>query len=166
MLIPLPLVVWAHKVNDRDWSEQSYHKLYEITTAQEMWECINTMYEFIEQLMFFVMVDGAIPRWEHESNKNGGYFSVRVDAKNTRAVFETMMCRMVSNTFLREGMSHDDSRVVGLSTSNKGKFSIIKAWMSTCDVTDANAVAIDGVQRSMIRFTPHVGKACGGGERV
>lgn len=160
-LLPIKLVIWAHKNNDPDWSPKSYHKLHEVLTVQEMWACINTMYEFIDELMFFVMIDDAVPRWEHESNVNGGYFSARVDAKNTRAVFETMVCRMVSNTFIRDVAMHVDCKVVGLSTSNKGRFGIIKAWMNSCAVTDSNDVVIDGVPRSMIRFTPHLGKCCG-----
>ena len=162
-MLPLPtkLVVWAHKSNDADWSEDSYHRLHEVTTAQDMWGCLRVMHDFMDELMFFVMVGDAVPRWEHESNVRGGYYSVRADAKNIRQVLESIVCKMVAGVLIRADNAAD--AVAGVSTSSKGKFSIIKTWMTNCDVTDSAALAIDGGARNTVRFTPHIGKSTGDG---
>ena len=73
--MPFGLLVWAHKTNDSDWSDASYTRLYEINTVEQFWGCVKVMQDFMEELMFFVMLNDAVPRWEHESNRHGGYFS-------------------------------------------------------------------------------------------
>ena len=154
VLMPFSLVVWAHKTNDTDWSDTSYARLYEIRTIEEFWGCVKVMQDFMEELMFFVMVNDAVPRWEHESNRNGGYFSVRIENKGMKQTFENIVCKMLCGTLVR----NDNAELIGISTSSKGKFGILKAWMRTCDMTDSKMIAIDGVPKNSIRFTPHVGK--------
>ena len=152
--MPFGLVVWAHKTNDSDWSDASYTRLYEINTVEQFWGCVKVMQDFMEELMFFVMLNDAVPRWEHESNRHGGYFSVRVENKCMKQAFESLLCKMVCGSLMR----NEDSTLVGISTSSKGKFGILKAWMRTCCVTDNKMIAIDGVPKNSVRFTPHTGK--------
>ena len=170
--LPLRFAVWGHKANDTDWSEGSYVRLGEVATIEDFWGAVMVMQDFLDEMMFFMMVEGAVPRWEHESNRDGGYFSVRVDTKGIKATLENMACKLVSGTLLRgasmaptggaDAADRPSSQVVGLSTSSKGKFGIIKAWMRTCEVTNGSALAIDGAAKNTVRFTPHVGKSCGG----
>lgn len=158
----MTLVVWAHKSNDTNWDHDSYFRLHEVETVKEFWGSVRVMNDFLGEMMFFVMVEDGVPRWEHEDNKLGGYWSVRVDGKHVQQVFENILCKVATGTLIRDVGADLDTEIVGVSTSMKGKFGILKIWMKTCDLKDPHAIAIDGPARNTLRFTQHLGKDLGG----
>jgi hypothetical protein len=70
-------VLWFHKVNDSNWSIDSYSKVFEINTYKDLLFILKEL-DNISSGMFFLMKKGIVPIFEDENNVNGGYWSVRV----------------------------------------------------------------------------------------
>lgn len=82
--------------------------------------------------MFFFMRDGYRPLWDSPENYKGGAWSKKVDANDTYNVFIDSMVNCIANTFLTK----NKEALVGVTTSPKGQFHIIKVWNTTTNVTD------------------------------
>ena len=63
-------VLWFHKVNDNNWSIESYLKVFELNTYYDILFILKEL-ENITSGMFFLMKDGIIPIFEDKNNING-----------------------------------------------------------------------------------------------
>ena len=74
-------VLWFHKINDNTWSLESYQRLCEVETYNDLVFVMNTL-KNITAGMFFFMKDGINPVFEDVNNMNGGYWSLRINKKD------------------------------------------------------------------------------------
>jgi hypothetical protein len=120
-------VLWFHKVNDNNWSLDSYSKVFEIKTYFDILFILNEI-KNISSGMFFIMKDGISPIYEDSKNINGGYWSMRITKKDSFEIWEKIIYFMCIDT-----ITIDDKyeiNINGLSISPKINNCIFKIWTS------------------------------------
>jgi hypothetical protein len=123
-------VLWFHKVNDNNWSLESYQKVLEIKTYYDILFIIREL-DNITAGMFFLMKDGIIPVFEDENNVNGGYWSLRITKKDAYEYWKKIIYYLCIDmlTIIPE---HEE-KINGISISPKINNCIFKIWTSDYD---------------------------------
>lgn len=120
-------VLWFHKVNDNNWSIDSYIKVYEIQTYYDLLYVLK-MIENITSGMFFLMKKDIIPIFEDIHNINGGYWSLRITKKDSFEYWQKILYYMCVEN-LSTNKKHE-SKINGVSISPKINNCIFKIWTS------------------------------------
>ena len=120
-------VLWFHKVNDSNWSIDSYSKVFEINTYNDLLFILKEL-ENISSGMFFLMNKGIIPIFEDIHNVNGGYWSVRVAKKDAYSFWEKIVYYLCIDCITID--SNDEEKINGISISPKINNCIFKIWNS------------------------------------
>ena len=122
--------LWFHKVNDNNWSLDSYLKVFDIKTYYDFLFILKDL-ENITSGMFFLMKDGIIPIFEDEKNINGGYWSLRITKKDTFEYWEKILYYIcIENITINDEY---ESKINGISISPKINNCIFKIWTSNFD---------------------------------
>ena len=74
--------LWYHELNSDNWTIESYKMIMEIKTYNDICFMLNR-YENINCGMFFLMKENIKPIFEDEKNIKGGYWSLRINKKET-----------------------------------------------------------------------------------
>lgn len=120
-------VIWFHKVNDNNWTLESYSKVFELETYYDILYIINEL-KNITSGMFFLMKDGIIPIFEDEKNMKGGYWSMRITKKEAIDYWEKMIYYLcIDNICINDNY---EQMINGLSISPKINNCIFKIWTS------------------------------------
>jgi hypothetical protein len=120
-------VLWFHKVNDNNWSIESYVKIYEIRTYYDFLFIIKRI-ENITSGMFFLMKKGIVPIFEDENNINGGYWSLRINKKDSMDYWKRILYYIcIESLCIKE---EHENKINGLSISPKINNCIFKIWTS------------------------------------
>ena len=120
-------VLWFHKVNDNNWSIESYTKIYEINTYYDILFVIKEI-DNITSGMFFLMKEGIVPIFEDIHNINGGYWSLRISKKDSMEYWEKLLYYIcVDNITNNENY---ETKINGMSVSPKINNCIFKVWNS------------------------------------
>ena len=120
-------VIWFHKVNDNNWTLESYSKVFELETYYDILYIINELKNMTSG-MFFLMKDGIIPIFEDEKNMNGGYWSMRITKKEAVDYWEKMIYYLcIDNICINDDY---EQMINGLSISPKINNCIFKIWTS------------------------------------
>ena len=125
--------VWYHNPFDKNWSLNSYNKLYEFNTLNGFWDLYKTWDTYLPKIydgMFFLMrkIDNDIiyPLWEDKHNRNGGFWSFKVDKELSKQIWLDLSVYLISENLC---LNKDDSLLInGISISPKKNFCIIKIW--------------------------------------
>jgi translation initiation factor 4E len=117
-------VLWFHKVNDNNWSIESYSKIFEINTYFDILFVVKEI-ENITSGMFFLMKEGVSPIFEDANNVNGGYWSMRITKKDAFTFWEKIIYNLCLET-----ITNNDSLINGISVSPKINNCIFKIWNS------------------------------------
>ena len=120
-------VLWFHKVNDNNWTLESYSKVFELETYYDILFIINEL-KNITSGMFFLMKDGIIPIFEDEKNINGGYWSLRITKKDAFDYWEKMIYYLCIDDICLD--ANHEIMINGLSISPKINNCIFKIWTS------------------------------------
>ena len=120
-------VLWFHKVNDNNWSLESYTKVYEIVTYYDILFIIKTI-DNITSGMFFIMKEGIRPIFEDNHNINGGYWSLRISKKDSMDYWEKLLYYICIGN-ITNNEKHED-KINGMSVSPKINNCIFKVWNS------------------------------------
>jgi hypothetical protein len=120
-------VLWFHKVNDNNWSVESYTKVYEINTYYDILFIIKEI-DNITSGMFFIMKEGIIPIFEDENNINGGYWSLRISKKDSIDCWEKLLYYICVDNITID-VNHE-TKINGMSVSPKINNCIFKIWNS------------------------------------
>jgi hypothetical protein len=139
-------VVWYHDPQDKNWTLNSYKKLYEFNDLEGFWDLYkewNNVLPNIYDGMFFLMrkVNNSIiyPLWEDKHNKNGGFWSFKISKEQAEAIWLELSVFLVSESLCR---SEENSSIInGISISPKKNFCIIKIWNNNktkCDTAIIN----------------------------
>lgn len=123
-------VLWFHKVNDNNWSLESYQKVLEIKTYYDILFIIKEL-DNITAGMFFLMKDGIIPVFEDENNIKGGYWSLRITKKDAYEYWKKIIYYLCIN-MLTVAPEHEE-KINGISISPKINNCIFKIWTSDYD---------------------------------
>jgi len=123
-------VLWFHKVNDNNWSLESYQKVIEIKTYYDVLFIIKEL-DNITAGMFFLMKDGIIPVFEDENNINGGYWSLRITKKDAYEYWKKIIYYLCID-MLTIKPEHEE-KINGISISPKINNCIFKIWTSDYD---------------------------------
>ena len=135
-------VLWAHLPHDTNWAMNSYIKIMEITTLEDIVELYNVIpTKMFHNCMFFLMKDGIKPRWEDPLNKNGGCFSYKINNVDTIKIWKTISYCLVGRTITPHKKYYPN--INGITLSPKKSFHICKIWMSNCLIQDPNIFEID-----------------------
>ena len=126
--------VWYHNPADMNWSPDSYKDILEIHSLEDYLVLKNSWNKCLpatNEGMYFMMrkfKDGRtiFPLWEDEYNKNGGYWSFKLDKDRAQEVWFNMMAMAIGEMVV----SHEDHiwQINGISISPKKGFCIIKIW--------------------------------------
>jgi hypothetical protein len=79
------------------------------------------------------MKNNIEPMWEHEDNKNGGVYKIRIP-KNQSVEYWTEICMMVFGQTLFKNIE-DNKYLNGISISHTGNTSIINLWDNNSKVS-------------------------------
>ena len=120
-------ILWFHKVNDNNWSVDSYIKIYEINTYYDVLFVIKEL-DNITSGMFFLMKEGILPVYEDPKNISGGYWSMRINKKDAIIHWEKIVYHLCLNNIFIDGKYND--KITGLSISPKINNCIFKIWNS------------------------------------
>jgi hypothetical protein len=120
-------VLWFHKVNDNNWSIDSYSKVFEIKTYYDILFILKK-FDNITSGMFFLMKDGIIPVYEDSNNINGGYWSLRITKKDSFDYWDKIIYYLCIDNLSIDGL-HED-KINGISISPKINNCIFKIWNS------------------------------------
>ena len=119
--------LWFHKVNDNNWTPDSYSKVLEIKTYHDVLFILKEL-DNITSGMFFLMKDGIIPIFEDINNINGGYWSIRITKKDAIEYWEKIIFYLCIDNLTING--DHDSKINGMSISPKINNCIFKVWNS------------------------------------
>jgi hypothetical protein len=119
--------VYFHNPQDHDWTYDSYVRLGNISTAEEVLAYIDIMREDVQNGMFFVMREHVFPCWDDPLNIGGTTVSMKILKDGVTQDWEDIMCSVLGETFLKDASLANS--VNGISISPKRSFCIIKIWM-------------------------------------
>lgn len=117
--------LWYHKLNSNDWSIQSYEKIMEIKTYHDLVFMLNR-FENINCGMFFLMKNNIKPIFEDEKNINGGYWSLRINKKETSEIWRQVIYYLVLEGILEN--NDNENLINGISIGPKINNCIFKIW--------------------------------------
>jgi len=117
--------LWYHDLNSNDWSIESYKKIMEIQSYHDLIYILNK-YENINCGMFFLMKNDILPIFEDKKNINGGYWSLRVNKKETANYWVKIIYYLVIEGILED--SENENLINGISIGPKINNCIFKIW--------------------------------------
>jgi hypothetical protein len=120
-------VLWFHKVNDNNWSIDSYSKVLEINTYYDVLFVLKEL-ENITAGMFFLMKENIIPIFEDKNNINGGYWSIRITKKDAYDYWEKILYYLCIDHLTTD--DEYEKKINGMSISPKINNCIFKIWNS------------------------------------
>jgi hypothetical protein len=133
-------VLWAHLPQNPDWSLSGYQKIMTIETVEHALTLYQHLPEALVQgCMLFLMRENITPLWEDERNKNGGFFSYKVN-KNIAAVWRDVSFSMMGTTLsIDNGLNQS---ITGISISPKKNFCILKVWTGNRKCVDPTKIKL------------------------
>jgi hypothetical protein len=134
--------VWYHNPMDKNWSLNSYIKLYEFDSIESFWDLYKNWDDYLPKIyegMFFIMrklEDNLIyPLWEDKHNRNGGFWSFKINKEAAKSIWEDLSVFLISESLCVN--TKDSMMINGISISPKKSFCIIKIWNNNklkCDL--------------------------------
>lgn len=146
--------LFFHDPYDKSWDSSSFITIISKMEDTEQLIAINeTIPEMsIKGGMLFLFREGIQPLWEDPRNRNGGYFSFKIDNQSVRSVWKLFVYALCGETLFKNSQLNEN--VNGISISPKKNFCIIKIWMSVCeDYENAELNVMKNVDRTT-KFTP------------
>ena len=156
--------LWYFNPKKTDWSLTNYEKVADITNAPQFWTIMRAIpKDAIECGYFFFMRKGVRPIWEVPENEHGGSWSKKIATKDIYEIAIDMMVHAATEAVLT---SRGDT-FVGVSTSPKGDFNIVKLWNTSASVTSRALLNTDmkmTITEDVV-YTPHNKRGGGGYHR-
>lgn len=115
-------ILWYHEPDSKDWSLESYKKIYEFDTIEDFWRLYNNLPSIVNS-MFFLMKKGHPPIWEVPQNINGGAWLYKFPKKMADSFWLKFSCYLIGETIAN---CTDD--IIGISISPKVFNVTIRIW--------------------------------------
>ena len=119
--------MYFHKVSDTNWGINSYIKICNINSQNDLLYLFNKIKNY-NSGMFFIMKNNIKPIYEDKKNINGGVWTFKLSKKYCNNFWKEM-CHL----FCTENLTNkkEDSTIInGLSISPKINNIILKIWIS------------------------------------
>ncbi len=133
-------VLWFHKVDDDDWSENSYMKVYDIETYEDVMFIFREIPN-ITSGMFFIMKKGIFPKFEDPQNQNGGYWSLRITKKDSFDTWQKLLYYLCVDRLTKDERHAD--LINGITISPKINNCIFKIWNRDFKAMKMNSLRSD-----------------------
>jgi len=123
-------ILWNHKLNDNNWKNNSYKKIFEINNLYDykFLENIITL-QNLQNTMFFLMRKDIFPTWEDPDNRDGCCASFKVPLKDIKNIWIQLVIDIISENIHIDKNKYDI--INGISIAPKKEFNIIKIWFKT-----------------------------------
>ncbi len=118
-------VLWFHKVDDENWKEDSYIKVFDIETYEDILFVIQEIPN-ITSGMFFLMKKGIFPTYEDPENQNGGYWSLRITKKDSYDMWQKLLYYICVDRITKDDKKNE--QINGFTISPKINNCIFKIW--------------------------------------
>ena len=116
--------IYIHDIKERDWSLESYKKVFEIYTIEDFWLFFDNFQNF-RHYMFFFMRNDIKPVYEDKENLKGGSWSYSISGRDVNETFLYVLSKVIGEILLVD----NDNKITGLSLVPKKGFSILKIWL-------------------------------------
>jgi hypothetical protein len=123
--------VWTfyfHDPDDNNWTLESYKRLGDVSSVEEMWTVLKATTKYSQTGMFFVMREHVFPCWDDANNIDGGCLSIKVPIDAVPSTWEYLVKRTLGETLVVDPKKWESLN--GISVSPKRGFCIFKLWMS------------------------------------
>jgi hypothetical protein len=122
-----PWILWYHSLNNKDWSQSSYKKIFTITDLYDfklLEETIIPMH--IQNSILFFMREDIFPTWEDPDNIEGCCISFKLTGSNIKNEFFNILKTCISENIMKDNNNY--KLLNGISISPKKEFNILKIW--------------------------------------
>ena len=157
-------VVWYHNPSDKSWGRDSYKDILEIHTLEDYLVLKNSWDKCLPSVsegMFFLMrkLDSGkviLPQWEDVNNKDGGYWSFKINKDNAQEVWFKLCSFTVGECICLNTM--ESLHVNGISISPKKNFCIIKIWNNNYKKEDIKLLSekLTFLDMNEVKYSSHV----------
>jgi len=132
--------LWYHELNSDNWTIESYKMIMEIKTYNDICFMLNR-YENINCGMFFLMKENIKPIFEDEKNIKGGYWSLRINKKETTECWKKIIYYLLIEGILEK--NENEKYINGISIGPKINNCIFKIWNSDYKKLNNNCLRSD-----------------------
>ena len=148
-------VLYAHLPHDTNWDINSYIKILEFNSVEELVSLISELKEnVVKNCMLFIMRHNIKPIWEDKNNKNGGSFSFKINNKNVASAWKNLSYAVMGNHITKDTSMFN--HINGITVSPKKTFCIMKIWMKNCDFQNPQKLSkINGLTYQGCLFKKH-----------
>jgi hypothetical protein len=137
MILKYKWNLWVHNSRDRNWSIDSYKKIFSLETIENLFQMVKNFEKLgLRHQHFFIMKDGILPTWEDENNRHGSTCSFRTELEYVGHSDSIPMIELWEHllfTILGGTLFDDLSNINGLSLTPKNNWGIIKIWNKNND---------------------------------
>ena len=157
-------VVWYHNPSDKSWNKDSYNDILELHSLEDYLVLKNSWDKclpLVSEGMFFLMrkLDSGkviYPQWEDVNNKDGGYWSFKIDKDEAQNVWFKLCSFTVGECICCNTM--ESLQVNGISISPKKNFCIIKIWNNNYKKEDIKLLSekLSFLDMEQVKYSSHV----------
>lgn len=148
-------VLYAHLPHDTDWSIDSYKKIMEIKSIEDIVKLYEVIPDkMITNCMLFLMKNDIKPVWEDIENKEGGCFSYKVSNEVIIKTWKDLSYLILGETVTDNKDLYEN--INGITLSPKRNFGILKIWLKSCDYQDNKLIKeVEGLNSEGVLFKKH-----------
>lgn len=148
-------VCYYHEPEDPSWTEESYKRLQEVHTWEELGALLRELgpHKTTNGLLR-IMRGGTSPLWENKKNIRGGSYCLKISRRNAIEVFK----RCVAAAALGTAAKDPANEIVGVTISPKKGSCIIKLWNLNCKAFGAPSDLVmlhEEMVEGEILYRPH-----------
>ena len=157
-------VVWYHNPSDKSWNKDSYKDILELHSLEDYLVLKNSWDKclpLVSEGMFFLMrkLDSGkviYPQWEDVNNKDGGYWSFKIDKDEAQNVWFKLCSFTIGECICCNTM--ESLQVNGISISPKKNFCIIKIWNNDYnkDAISLLSDKLDFLDMNEVKYSSHI----------
>lgn len=126
--------VWSlyfHDPNDNRWTEDSYIRLCDISSVEDMIHVYKAYKNLWMNGSFYITREHVKPLWEDPANKNGGCMSFKIMKYDINNVWLEIISKILGEEFIVEKeRKRLWSNVTGISLNAKRSYCICRIWIS------------------------------------
>jgi len=123
--------IYAHDKLDKDFSDNSYKKVFIINTIEDFWIFFNNVHDFTRH-QFYIMRENIPPKYECTENIHGGSWSYLINnSEDIQGTLIQVIIRMIGETLVPENYYRHITGLYLMTKPTNG--AILKIWVKNCD---------------------------------
>jgi len=136
--------LYFHAPADPNWNDDSYTDLGRITTIEEYALVQQALTPGLHQGMFFLFREDIRPVWNDPANIDGCCLSMKVLKGEAAKLWVGLASRLLGESLLKPQRADEWAQVCGISISPKRSFCILKVWLGSEELGDAQWLQLAG----------------------